>query len=125
MNDIDKAEADTERNRLKRERIEMMRTTLQLELLSAMANGEGKLREYRNDMRSGSIVKHYFVVRDLPSMLRDLLDEVKKDENESALMRALINVLQHSECPEVASWRLLAASQYADRAEDFAMMEEQ
>ena len=125
MNQLDRADADTERNCLQRERIEVLRDALKIELLAAMANGEGVLREYRNDMRAGSIVKHYFVVRDLPSMLRDLLDEVKKGENESALMRALVNVLRHSECSEVASWRLLAASQYAEQAEDVAGMEEQ
>lgn len=121
MNPLDKADADTERNRLQRERIEMLRMTLQIELLNAMANGEGKLREVREFVTG----KPYVLERELPFMLRDLLDDVKKGETESALMRALINVLQHSECSEVASWRLLAASQYAERAEDFATMEEQ
>lgn len=118
MNPIDKADADTERNRLQRERIEVLRESLKIELLAAMANGEGMLREFRDDG------KQHEVGRDLPSMLSDLLDDVKTGETESALMRALVNVLQHSECSEVASWRLLAASQYAERAEDIAGMEE-
>lgn len=123
MNLLDKADADAERNRITRERIEMERDMLRIELLAAMANGEGKLRECRFGMGGthGEIVLRT-VERDLPSMLRDLLDDVKRDETESALMRALVNMLQHSECSEVAAWRLLAAHQYAERAEDFAMM---
>lgn len=120
MNPLDKADADTERNRLQRERIEVLRDALKIELLAAMANGDGVLREFRRTTSGAHLIDV-----DLPSMLRDLLDDVKKGENESALMRALINVLQHSECSEVASWRLLAASQYAERAEDIAGMEEQ
>jgi len=115
MNPLDKADADTERNRLQRERIEVLRDALKIELLAAMADGEGSLREFRTEHGVS-----FTLSRGLPFMLRDLLDDVKKGETESALMRALINVLQHSECPEVASWRLLAASQYAERAEDIA-----
>jgi hypothetical protein len=37
-------------------------------------------------------------------------------------MRTLANVIQHSACPEMASWRLLFASIYSERADDIADM---
>lgn len=117
MNPLDKADADTERNRLQRERIEVLRESLKIELLAAMANGDGKLRAFSLPHPDG----HADLVElSLIDCLSDLLDAP-----DGSLWRALINVLQHSECPEVASWRLLAASKYADRAEDIAGMEEQ
>lgn len=114
---IDRADDDAARNRQTREAADVLRESLKIELLAAMANGEGSLREFRDDG------KPHEIGRDLPSMLRDLLDDVQENENESALMRALVNVLRFSECPEVASWRLLAAAEYAKRADDIACME--
>jgi len=117
MNPLDRADADTERNRLQRERIEVLRDALKIELLAAMANGEGKLRAFSLPHPDG---RADLVELSLIDSLHDLLDAP-----DGALWRALVNVLQHSECSEVASWRLLAASQYAERAEDIATMEEQ
>jgi hypothetical protein len=113
---------DTTRNAHIAERRSMLRTELTVELLAAFANGEGMLREFRKE---SEWVPGVIVQRDLPSMLRDMLDDVKANETESALMRALVNVLMHSEYPEVGSWRLLAAHQYAERADDIADMEQE
>lgn len=116
MNPLDKADAETERNRLQRERIEVLRMTLQIELLNAMQNGEGVLRAFSLPHPDG---RTDLVELSLIDCLSDMLDAP-----DGSLWRALVNVLQHSECSEVASWRLLAASQYAERAEDIAGMEE-
>jgi hypothetical protein len=111
---------DTTRNAHIAERRSMLRTELQAEALMALSRGEGMLREFRKE---SAWVPGVVVQRDMPSMLRDLLDDVKENETESVLMRALVNVLQHSDCCEVASWRLLFASIYSERADDIADME--
>lgn len=116
MNPIDKADADTERNRLRRQRIEDLRNSLSIELLAAMKNGEGKLRAFSLPHPDG---RAELIELSLIDCLSDMLDAP-----DGSLWRALVNVLQFSDCPEVVSWRLLAASQYADRADDIADMED-
>jgi hypothetical protein len=115
---------DTTRNAHIAERRSMLRTELQAEALMALSRGEGVLREFRTDQgEDHNHVKRCVIKRDLSSMLRDMLDDVKENETESVLMRALVNVFQHSDCCEVASWRLLFASIYSERADDIADME--
>jgi len=107
---------DTTRNAHIAERRSMLRTELTVELLAAFANGEGMLREFRSD--GGGKRADRVIERELFGVLTDLLDE-----RNGAGMNALINVLQHSCCPEVASLRLLLASIYSERADDIADME--
>jgi hypothetical protein len=107
---------DTTRNAHIAERRSMLRTELTVELLAAFANGEGMLREYRSDW-SGKRPDRV-IERELFGTLSDLLDE-----RNGAGMNALINVLMHSECPEVAALRTLLASIYSERADDIADME--
>jgi hypothetical protein len=111
---------DTTRNAHIAERRVNKRLDLQAEALLAMSRGEGTLHEFRKESvyEPGRVIE-----RDYLSVLRDLLDDVKENESESVLMRALVNVLQHSDCCEVASWRLLFASIYSERADDIADME--
>lgn len=106
---------DTTRNAHIAERRSMLRTELTVELLAAFANGEGMLREYREmfPFEPGRVIE-----RELFGVLTDLLDE-----RNGAGMNALINVLMHSSCCEVASLRLLLASIYSERADDIADME--
>jgi hypothetical protein len=106
---------DTTRNAHIAERRSMLRTELTVELLAAFANGEGMLREYQEafPFEPGRVIE-----RELFGVLTDLLDE-----RNGAGMNALINVLMHSECPEVAALRTLLASIYSERADDIADME--
>jgi hypothetical protein len=107
---------DTTRNAHIAERRSMLRTELTVELLAAFQNGEGMLREYRQEaaFEPGRIVDV-----ELFGVLTDLLDE-----RNGAGMNALINVLMHSECAEVAALRTLLASIYSERADDIADMEQ-
>jgi hypothetical protein len=110
---------DTTRNAHIAERRSMLRTELTVELLAAFANGEGMLREYRNDGATAhNEIAGRVIERELFGVLTDLLDE-----RNGAGMNALINVLMHSECPEVAALRTLLASIYSERADDIADME--
>jgi hypothetical protein len=106
---------DTTRNAHIAERRSMLRTELTVELLAAFQNGEGMLREY---VKLSALEPGYVVDRELFGVLTDLLDE-----RNGAGMNALINVLMHSSCCEVASLRLLLASIYSERADDIADME--
>jgi len=111
INPIDKADADTARNASVADMRAMLRLELKTELLLAMANGGGVLRAFSLP-RDG---RPNLVKLSLIDCLADLLDAP-----DGVLWRALVNVLQHSECPEVGAWRLLAAEQYAERADDIA-----
>lgn len=106
---------DTTRNSHIAERRSMLRTELTVELLAALQNGDGMLREFRHDSDGQGA---YVIERELFGVLTDLLDE-----RNGAGMNALINVLKHSECVEVAHLRLLLASIYSERADDIADME--
>lgn len=111
---------DTTRNAHIAERRSMLRTELTVELLAAFQNGEGMLREYRCDSFLKNPQQGRVIERELFGVLTDLLDE-----RNGAGMNALINVLMHSECPEVAALRTLLASIYSERADDIADMEQE
>ncbi len=122
LNKLDKADIDSRRNREMREYAEHIRGQMKSEFLAAMEDADLEdpvLREFRCD----SYGTFYYASRDLPTTVRDLLDEVRGSNKESVLMLALLNVLKHSKCPEVDAFRELAAEIYAAQAEDIAESE--
>jgi len=110
VNQLDKADADTERNRLQR----MLETGLRAELLAGMANGGGEFEVFS--------LPHPDGVPDIAKVsLIDLLHDLM-DEKSGALWRSFANVLQHSTDPEVKAMRMALADERAKAAGDFLMV---